>query len=121
MKCEYCGASLVPGTVDIDPASFIEERRERWPEVAWFIWEQRRQRCEETAQGILDARALYPDKSLAWLYDEATMPPELRAAHEANDRAVMDMYGFSYDMTEQEIVAELMRMYEELRVEADGG
>ena len=69
---------------------------------------------EQTAQGILDARALYPDKSLADLYDPDKMPPELKAAHEANDRAVMDAYGFSYDMTEPQIVAELMKMYQEL-------
>ena len=69
---------------------------------------------EQTAQGILDARALYPDKSLADLYDPDKMPPELKAAHEANDKAVMDAYGFSYDMTEPQIVAELMKMYQEL-------
>ena len=108
MTCENCGANLAVGTVGIDPATFINARRERWPEVEWFIYEQRKRRCEETAQMILDARALYPDKSLAWLYDEAAMPPELRAAHEANDRAVMDMYGFSYDMTEEEIVGKLI-------------
>lgn len=69
---------------------------------------------EKTAQGILDARALYSDKSLADLYDPDKMPPELKAAHEANDKAVMDAYGFSYDMTEPQIVAELMKMYQEL-------
>lgn len=69
---------------------------------------------EHTAQAILDARALYPDKSLAELYDPDMMPVELKAAHEANDRAVMDAYGFDYDMTEPEIVAELMKMYQEL-------
>lgn len=114
MKCECCGGNLAAGTTGIDPKAFIEERRERWPEVERLIYEQRRRRCEETAQGILDARALYPNKSLAWLYDEATMPPELRAAHDANDRAVMDLYGFDYDMTEAEIVAELMEMYAKL-------
>ena len=114
MRCEYCGANLARGMAGIAPELFIKEQQERWPEMAWLIWEQRRRRCEETAQAILDARALYPDKSLAWLYDEVTMPPELRAVHEANDRAVMDMYGFPYDMTEPEIVAELMRMYQEL-------
>ena len=77
-------------------------------------FEKRKRRVEETAQGILDARALYPDKSLAWLYDEVTMPRELREAHEANDRAVMELYGFSPDMKESEIVAALMRMYLEL-------
>ena len=69
---------------------------------------------EQTAQGILDARALYPDKSLADLYDPDKMPPELKTAHEANDKAVMDAYGFSYEMTEPQIVAELMKMYQEL-------
>lgn len=69
---------------------------------------------EKTAQGILDARDLYPDKSLAVLYDPDKMPTELKAAHEANDKAVMDAYGFPYDMTEPEIVAELMKMYQQL-------
>ena len=69
---------------------------------------------EQTAQGILDARALYPDKSLADLYDPDKMPVELRIAHEANDKAVMDAYGFARDMGEPEIVAELMKMYQEL-------
>lgn len=69
---------------------------------------------EQTAQGILDARTLYPDKSLADLYDPDKMPAELKAAHEANDKAVMDAYGFDYGMTEPEIVAELMKMYQEL-------
>ncbi|MDD7725844.1 MAG: hypothetical protein PUJ24_09355, partial [Bacteroidales bacterium] len=67
-----------------------------------------------TAQAILDARTKYPDCSLADLYDETTMPAELRRAHEANDRAVMKAYGFRADMTEGEIVAELFRMYEKL-------
>ncbi len=51
------------------------------------------------AQAILDARALYPDCSLADLYDETTMPPELRKAHQQNDRAVMQAYGFDKEMT----------------------
>lgn len=69
----------------------------------------------QTAQAILDARALYPDASLVDLYDETTMPPELRKAHQNNDRAVMQAYGFSVkDMTESKCVAELMRMYQDL-------
>ena len=72
-------------------------------------------KIEQTAQAILDARALYPDSSLADLYDETTMPPELRKAHQDNDRAVMRAYGFSVrDTTEASCVAELMRMYEKL-------
>ncbi len=69
---------------------------------------------EKTAQGILDARALYPDCSLADLYDETIMPPELRKAHQLNDFAVMAAYGFDRKMTESACVAELMRMYQML-------
>ena len=72
-------------------------------------------KIEQTAQAILDARALYPDSSLAELYDETTMPPELRKAHQQNDRAVMQAYGFSVkDMTESKCVAELMKLYQKL-------
>ena len=72
-------------------------------------------KIEQTAQAILDARALYPDSSLADLYDELTMPPELRTAHQKNDRAVMEAYGMSIkDTTESSCVAELMRMYQDL-------
>ena len=69
---------------------------------------------EQTAQAILDARAKYPDSSLADLYDETTMPPELRKAHKENDKAVMEAYGFNLKMTEAEIVSELFKMYEKL-------
>lgn len=71
-------------------------------------------KIKQTAQAILDARALYPDCSLAGLYDELTMPVELRKAHQANDKAVMDAYGFRKDMSEPEIVAELFKMYQKL-------
>lgn len=72
-------------------------------------------KIEQTAQAILDARALYPEASLADLYDELTMPPELRTAHQQNDRAVMQAYGFSVrDMTESTCVAALMKMYQQL-------
>lgn len=73
-----------------------------------------KQRIEQTAQGILDARALYPDSSLADLYDPLTMPPELRKAHTANNIAVMKAYGFDTKMTEADCVAELMKMYQQL-------
>ena len=70
---------------------------------------------EQTARGILDARAKYPGCSLADLYDEATMPPELRKAHQENDRAVMKAYGFNVkETTESSCVAELMKMYKKL-------
>ena len=76
---------------------------------------EQKKKIEETAQAILDARALYPDCSLADLYDEVAMPPELRKAHQANDRAVMQAYGFWGKLnTESECVAELMKMYQEL-------
>ena len=71
-------------------------------------------KIEHTAQKILDARAKYPDSSLADLYDENVMPPELRKAHQENDRAVMQAYGFTPKMTENEIVAELFKIYEKL-------
>lgn len=72
-------------------------------------------RIEATAQAILDARAKYPDCSLADLYDEVTMPPELRQAHRNNDRAVMQAYGFTPGKTtESECVARLFEMYQEL-------
>ncbi|MBO4744573.1 MAG: methylase [Bacteroidales bacterium] len=67
---------------------------------------------ERTAQAILDARAKYPDCSLADLYDEITMPMELRKAHQENDKAVMAAYGFPIKMSESECVAELFRMYQ---------
>lgn len=77
--------------------------------------DEQRSRIEQTAQGILDARAIYPDASLADLYDPLTMPPELRKAHTANDRAVMQAYGFDIKtMTEADCVAALMKMYQEL-------
>ncbi len=84
-----------------------------------FPWcnptDEQKAKIEKTAQGILDARALYPNDSLADLYDEAVMPPELRKAHQYNDIAVMQAYGFSSkEMTESSCVAELMRMYREL-------
>lgn len=97
-----------------------------------FPWcnptDEQKAKIEQTAQAILDARANYPECSLADLYDELTMPPELRKAHQANDRAVMEAYHFDklsdhasitlsnhkFDMTESEIVAALFKMYEKL-------
>ncbi|MBR7028857.1 MAG: methylase [Bacteroidaceae bacterium] len=68
----------------------------------------------QTAQAILDARAEYPDSTLADLYDDLTMPPALRRAHQANDRAVLALYGLSENATEEQIVSELFRRYNEL-------
>lgn len=84
-----------------------------------FPWptptEEQKVKIEQTAQAILDARALYPDSSLADLYDEVTMPQELRKAHQQNDKAVMQAYGFwgKYN-SESACVAELMKMYQQL-------
>ena len=72
-----------------------------------------REKISQTAQAILDARAKYPDSSLADLYDPLTMPPDLRAAHAANDRAVLAAYGLRPDTPEPEIVAHLFKLYAE--------
>jgi hypothetical protein len=84
-----------------------------------FPWctptDEQKLKIEQTAQGILDARALYPDCSLADLYDEVAMPPELRKAHQQNDKAVMQAYGFPIkDFTESDCVAELMKLYQQM-------
>ena len=88
-----------------------------WPEVT----DAQKKKISKTAQGILDARALYPDSSLADLYDELTMPKELRRAHQANDKAVMEAYGLTKIvkrkktwLTESETVARLFELYEQM-------
>lgn len=77
-----------------------------WPEPT----PEQKKRIEETAQGILDARALYPDKSLAVLSDEKSMPPELRKAHEENDRAVMEAYGMDAQRATTDDLLDLLRI-----------
>ena len=78
-----------------------------WPKPT----DKQRAKIEQTAQAILDARAMYPQSSLADLYDEVTMPPVLRKAHQENDRAVMEAYGFDVKtMTESKCVAELFKL-----------
>jgi len=82
-----------------------------WPKAA----NKQKEKIEKTAQAILNARAKYPDSSLADLYDDAVMPPELRKAHLANDMAVMEAYGFFGKIkSESECVAKLMEEYQEL-------
>ena len=88
-----------------------------WPEVT----DTQKETISKTAKAILDARALYPDSSLADLYDELTMPVELRKAHQKNDRAVMEVYGMTKIvngkktwLTESETVARLFEMYEDI-------
>ena len=73
-----------------------------------------RAKIEATAQAILDARAKYPDSSLADLYDATAMPPDLRRAHSRNDAAVLRLYGLPADAPEPTIVAHLMNLYKEL-------
>lgn len=85
-----------------------------WPNPT----DAQRAKIEQTAQAILDARALYPEASLADLYDELTMPPQLRSAHQANDQAVMAAYGIKQGTpayrSESACVALLMKLYQEL-------
>lgn len=96
---------------DYDYSAKIVYNNFPWPSPS----AEQKARIEVTAQAILDARALYPDCSLADLYDEVTMPPELRRAHQQNDKAVMQAYGFWGKLnTETECVAELMKMYQAL-------
>ena len=84
-----------------------------WPEPS----DQQRQKIEATAKAILDARANHPDASLADLYDTLLMPADLRKAHQENDKAVMEAYGFRKDISESECVAELFRLYQDLTKE----
>jgi hypothetical protein len=79
-----------------------------WPGAT----DKQKAEVERLAQGILDARAKYPDSSLADLYDPLTMPPELLKAHRELDKAVMKLYGFGKDIKETDIVAELMKRYQ---------
>ena len=86
-----------------------------WPNPT----EEQKEKIEQTAQAILDARAKYPDSSLADLYDERTMPMELRKAHKDNDKAVLEAYGFdvktmSEEKNEALLVAELFKFYQKL-------
>lgn len=93
-----------------------------------FPWcnptDEQKAKIEKTAQGILNAREKHPDSSLADLYNDLTMPPELRKAHQENDKMVMEAYGFKKKdengktrwLSESETVAELMKMYQELTI-----
>ena len=83
-----------------------------WPSPT----EEQRKKIERTAQRILEVREQFKNSSLADLYDDLTMPPELRKAHQANDIAVMEAYGFKAktSFTESMCVAELMKMYQKM-------
>ena len=96
---------------DYDYSAKIVYNNFPWPTLT----EELKIKIGLTAQAILDARTKYPDSSLADLYDELTMPPELRKAHQENDKAVMEAYGFDWrHMTESDCVAELMKLYQKL-------
>lgn len=88
-----------------------------------FPWptptDEQKAKIEQTAQAILDIRAKYPNCSLADLYDDVTLLPELNKAHQENDRAVMAAYGFDIKMSESECVAELFRLYKELTTKSN--
>jgi hypothetical protein len=81
-----------------------------WPSVS----EQQRQKIEQTAQAILDAREKYAEASFADMYSHLILFPELLKAHRANDVAVMQAYGFDLKMSENEVVAALFKLYQEL-------
>jgi len=84
-----------------------------------FVWQKMTRdeynRLNITAQKILDVRKKYPVASLASLYDEVTMPKDLRDAHRDNDKIVMKIYGFDESMTDEEIAIQLLMRYEELK------
>ena len=75
---------------------------------------EQKEKIEKTAQAILDARANHSDNSLVDLYDPLLMPDDLRKAHKANDKAVLQLYGLNKDASEQDIVAHLFKLYEDL-------
>ena len=84
-----------------------------------FVWNvNRTEECQialiNSAQAILDARNLYPNASLADLYDPITMPIELVKAHEANNKAVDKAYGYTGADDDASRVAFLFKRYEEL-------
>jgi hypothetical protein len=80
-----------------------------WPNAK----DEQKPALEKLAQAVLDARASFPESSLADLYGPL-MPPELVKAHQSLDRAVIKLYGFSKDISEADIVAKLMEKYQKL-------
>ena len=81
-----------------------------WPSST----EEQKSKIEKTAQAILDAREVYPEATLADMYGNLFLFPELLKAHRANDAAVIEAYDFPKDATESEIVARLFKMYQKL-------
>lgn len=112
MKSDYAYSATI--VYNNFPWPDICRHSERSEESVRCFANAQHDKIEQTAQQILDARAKYPDSSFADLYDETTMPADLRKAHRENDKAVMAAYGFDPKMSEAEIVAELFKMYEKL-------
>ena len=81
-----------------------------WPEGS----ERQKQKIRELAQGVLDARAKFPNASLADLYDPDAMPPELRKAHQKLDAAVDALYRRAGFGSDRERVEHLFMLYEKL-------
>ena len=81
-----------------------------WPNPT----DEQRVKIGLTAQAILDAREMYPEASLADMYGNLILFPDLLKAHRANDASVLEAYGFPKDASESEIVARLFKMYQEL-------
>lgn len=80
-----------------------------WPDVT----DKQRDQIEKTAQYILDIREHFSNTPMSILYDQTTMPNELRKAHQANDIAVMKAYGMPIKETDEATcVAWLMRLYQ---------
>ena len=85
-----------------------------------FYPETWRPRVEKSAQKILDARKNYPNASYADLYDEISMPYDLRRAHEENDAAVLSLYGSLHaDMDELAMQIRLLELYQQLKEDFD--
>ena len=85
----------------------------------WIVaWPQptdvQKQKIEQTAQAILEARDLYPDATFADMYGNLILFPDLLKVHRANDAAVLEAYGFPKDASESDIVARLFKLYQEL-------
>ena len=106
-------------------AGRLEMRYRYSPSVYYnFPWctptDKQRRAIEQSAQKILDVRANYPDATFADLYDELSMPADLRKAHRANDKAVAQAYDFS-DILDDEsaIVAALLKLHKDLTDQQD--
>lgn len=80
-----------------------------WPDVS----PEQKERIEQCAQKILDARDMHADKCLADLYGEM-MPPELMHAHKKLDKVVYEAYGLSGNETDEEICKHLIQRYQNI-------